>query len=74
MPVKKFSTFHDASRSLWTDRDDPALTRRIRAVWNRAARLCPPDIPRGFRRFRSIAEANLERESWVAARVAKWRR
>lgn len=57
-------------RALWTSSDDPALARRIRSLWARAARLAPPAIPRGLRKFRTIEEAAREREQWERARIA----
>lgn len=42
---------------------------RIRAVWARAALLCPPRLARGVQRFRSIAEANAQREAERTARM-----
>lgn len=71
MPVQRFRDLDEARRALWTHSRDPYLARRIRALWARASRLSPPMIPRGLRKFRSIEEANLEREEWVTARVRK---
>lgn len=69
MPVQRFRSHEDARRALWCDRDDPGLHRRIARLWATARRLMPPSIPRGLRKFRSIEEANREREQWVAERV-----
>jgi len=70
MPVQRFKDPDEARRALWTTSDDPSLARRIRSLWARAARLAPPGIPRGLRMFRSIEEANREREGWERARIA----
>jgi hypothetical protein len=69
MPVQRFRTFDDARRALWCDRDDPSLHRRIARLWATGVRLAPLGIPRGVRKFRSIEEANREREQWIANRI-----
>jgi hypothetical protein len=69
MPVQRFRTFDDARRALWCDQGDPDLHRRIARLWMTSKRLAPLCIPRGLRKFRSIAEANREREQWVTDRV-----
>ncbi len=40
----------------------PELALRIRALWNRAFALCPPEHRPGLRRYRSIEEANQDHE------------
>jgi hypothetical protein len=69
MPIQRFRTHDDARRALWCDREDPDLHRRIARLWAAGARLVPLRIPRGLRKFRSIEEANREREEWVTERV-----
>jgi hypothetical protein len=69
MPVYRFRDLDEARRALWVDPDDPALAKRIRGLWKFSARLVELRIPRGLRRFRSIEEANQEREEWVGARA-----
>ena len=69
MPIRRFRTHDDARRALWCDSDDPTLHRRIARLWSAARRLAAPRIPRGLRKFRSIAEANEEREQWGTARI-----
>lgn len=69
MPVQRFRDLDEARRALWSRRDDVSLASRIRRLWEFSARLAPPVIPRGVRRFRSMEEANAERDSRVAERV-----
>jgi len=69
MPVERFESFEDARRALWVDRDDPDLARRIRELWDFAARLAPAPPFRGLKRFRSIEEANEERDQRTARRM-----
>lgn len=69
MPVQRFRTLDDARRALWTGPDDAKLSHRLRELWRFSARLAPPSFPRGVRRFRTIEEANADREQHVTARV-----
>jgi hypothetical protein len=72
MPVWKFRTFEEAERVLWTTSDDPALPGRIRALWRRSL-AGPLGGPRGVLKYRSIEEANADRDRWEAARVNRLR-
>ena len=68
MPIQKFRDFDAARRALW--RVQPAdLAAHIKALWAFSTRLAPRQIPRGVRKFRSLEEANQEREQWVTRRV-----
>jgi hypothetical protein len=68
--LQKFKSADDAQQALWMDsRDTVRLAARIRSLWSFSARLCPSMIPRGLRKFRSIEEAQEERERWIQARV-----
>ena len=69
MGLQKFRDLEEARQALWTDGADPDLPRRIRRLWDLSVRLAPLCIPRGLRKFRSIEEANEEREVWVRRRV-----
>ena len=69
MPVQRFRHLDDARRALWTSADDASLPGRLRQLWCFSARLVGSSPPRGVRRFRTIEEANAERERRVAARV-----
>ena len=74
MPVWKFRDGED-TRPVWTGPPGhPDLVRRIRFVWALAARLAPPNFPRGVRKYRSIEEANREREEWEVRRCGELRR
>jgi hypothetical protein len=69
VPVHRFRDLDDARRALWTGVDDPNLADRIRRVWRFSARLARPSARRGVLRFRTIDEANAEREQRVTERV-----
>lgn len=69
MPIQKFRDFDEARRSLWVRSGQPDLILRIKRLWEFSARLAPRQIPRGVRKFRSIEEANQERDQWVRRRI-----
>ena len=69
MPIHRFRDLDEARRALWSTSDDPALADRIRRLWRFTARLARPSAPRGLRRFRTIEEANAEREGRITERV-----
>jgi hypothetical protein len=69
MTLQRFRDFEEARRALWIEPGDPRLAARIRSLWAFASRLTPGAAPRGLRRFRSIEDANLEREAWVVRRA-----
>ncbi len=73
MPLQRFRDFDEARRALWVERGDPRLVPRIRSLWAFAARLAPGAAPRGMRRFRTIEDANREREDWSAKRARSLR-
>jgi len=69
MPLQRYRDMDDARRALWVARGDPGLVPRIRSLWAFAARLAPGGAPLGIRRFRTIEDANLDREAWTARRA-----
>lgn len=70
MPLQRFRDFEEAREALWIERGDPRLAARIRSLWEFAGRLAPGAAgPRGIRRFRTIEEANRERDEWIAERA-----
>jgi hypothetical protein len=69
MPLQRFRDFDEARRALWVEPGDPELLPRIRRLWAFASRLAPGSGPRGIRKFRTMEEANRERDEWVELRV-----
>ena len=69
MPIQKFRDLDDARRALWVRPGQADLLLRIKGLWAFSNRLAPRQIPRGVRKFRSIEEANTERDQWVEHRV-----
>jgi hypothetical protein len=58
MPVRKFRTFDEARRALWTAPGDPGLLERLKRLGELAH---PVRRPAGVFRYRSIAEAKARR-------------
>ncbi len=69
MPVQRFRSFADARRALWLPPGDPKLLARIRTLWDFSARLAPGAAPRGVRKFRTLEEANRDRDLWTQRRI-----
>ena len=68
MGVQRFRSFREARLAQWLSPDDPRLLDRIRNWWRTSAMLSPVQLPKGVRKFRSIEEANADRESWPRTR------
>lgn len=71
MPVRKFRTFEQASRALWMDSTDPKLYGAIRSVLATASWVEPLAFPRGVQRFRSIEDADEQREKLLTDRIRR---
>lgn len=74
MTLQRFRDFEEARDALRVRTGDPRLGERIRRLWEFARRLAPGAAPRGLRRFRTIEEANLDRETWTIRRARTLRR
>jgi hypothetical protein len=69
MPVDRFKSVTDMPGLVRFD--GPDLIDRIRALWNRAFALSPPDFPRGISRFTCIEDANQARYDHLVARMRR---
>jgi hypothetical protein len=67
MSLQRFRDLDEARNALWQDRGD--LAERIRRLWEFASRLAPGAAPRGLRKFRTLDEAQREREEWTERRA-----
>ncbi|MCH7823889.1 MAG: hypothetical protein IH849_03730 [Acidobacteria bacterium] len=74
MTVTKFGSFEDARRALWVPAGDLSLASRVRNLWSFSSRIAEVSAPAGVQKFRSIEEANDEREERVKRRVDELRR
>lgn len=74
MGVRRFSHPDEAARALWIDADDPTLAQRVRNLWETASKLATPlRFERGVRRFRSVEEANQDRDRVTDERIKRLR-
>ncbi len=64
MPVYKYKSFEEAERALWNFHPDAAYYKKVAELWNFANKLRPIKYPRGVFKFRTIAEANRQRDEW----------
>lgn len=69
MPVYRFRTIEEMNQHEPPTRAD--LADRIAALWSRAAALAGLESPRGLQRFRTIEEANRERELRTTERIQR---
>ncbi|MEO8383386.1 MAG: hypothetical protein ABI779_27265 [Acidobacteriota bacterium] len=68
MPVWKYKRVEDMPEA-WAMKGDVPLGRRIRAVLSLGPIAGPLRMPRGVRKYRSIEEANADRDHWEQERV-----
>jgi hypothetical protein len=58
-----------AHRDLWCEQPDAACFRRIARLWERSGRLSPRRFPKGVIKYRSLEEAQADRERWQTEHV-----
>ena len=73
MPVYRYRSLEEAQRALWLEPGDPRIARIAEWLWEFSASLLGPaqhmDFgQRGLKKFRSIEEANADRERWETER------
>lgn len=77
MPVRKYRSVEEMpDTALAYDAGDPAIPKVIRHLWDLSERLLWPVgtcIPRGVRKYRSIEDANADRDRWEQERVDRLR-
>jgi len=71
MPVKRLRTLEEAEDALVWDPNDPDLWRAIAGLWELSSRLCPPRLPPGVYKHRSIENLNRQREAWEEAAIRR---
>jgi len=67
MPVRKIRDLQEMEDSLWREPGSPELLQAINAVLRFAARTFPRHFPPGVYKYRSIEEAERQREIWEEA-------
>jgi hypothetical protein len=71
MPIQKFKTFEEAQRALWCFNPDENYYRNVRELFKLGDRLCPPDFPRGIFKYKTIEEANKQKDEWILENALK---
>ncbi|PYS39088.1 MAG: hypothetical protein DMG14_15295 [Acidobacteria bacterium] len=76
MPVRKYRSLEDMNReNRWLPTGDSSILQKIRYLWRFSELLLRPVgtcIPRGIRKYRSIEEANADRDRWEKERVDRF--
>jgi hypothetical protein len=73
MPVYKYKTFEQADKALWNFNPDEEYYKQVAELWRFANKLSPITYPKGIFKFRSIEEANKQRQEWELAHAKKMR-
>jgi hypothetical protein len=77
MSVQKYRTLEEMNRRRqWLPAGDASILRKIRYLWRFSELLLRPVgtcIPQGIRKYRSIEEANADRDRWEQERVERLR-
>ena len=77
MPVRKYRTLEEMNlERRWLPAGDSSISQKIRYLWRFSELLLWPVgtcIPRGVRKYRSIEEANADRDRWEKERVDRIR-
>lgn len=76
MPVWKYKTLDEMNRHQrrWLKKGDPRIITKIRSIWDACETLLQPAgtlVPRGIRKYRSVEEADADRQRWEDARI-RW--
>jgi hypothetical protein len=71
MGIEKFKSFEEAERALWCIEPDAKYYKQVAQLWNLANRLCPPNFPRGIFKYRTIEEANKQKDEWILVNALK---
>ncbi len=64
MPVYKYKTFEDADRAQWNFYPDEGYLKKVLELWNFANKLSPLSYPKGIFKYRTLEEANKQRDEW----------
>lgn len=71
MRVQKFRSVEDMPPAHLVERPGLDLGDRIRAMWRRSALLFPRQFPKGVRKYRTLEEADADREAMLRADMAR---
>ena len=71
MPIRKFRSVEEMNQPRWREPGDPELLDAIRYLWELAQMGAAPRFPPGVYKHSSIEEAQLLRQEWQDANVAR---
>lgn len=74
MPVRKFRTLEEAEKALWRPPFDPDNLRIAASVTTLAMKLAGMALPKGVFKFRTLEEADRERERLISKSIRERRR
>ena len=73
MPIRKYRTLEEMNlERRWLPTGDSSIPQKIRYLWRFSELLLRPVgtcIPRGVRKYKSIEEANADRDRWEQERI-----
>jgi len=73
MSLQKFKSFEEAERALWCLNPDEKYFKQVRELFKLANRLCPPNFPWGVFKYRTIEDADKDKEKWLLQNALKKR-
>ncbi|KAA3617038.1 MAG: hypothetical protein D8M58_04425 [Calditrichaeota bacterium] len=65
MSVQKYKTLSEAEEALWNFYPDDKYYDEIRALFNLACKMNPPNFPRGVFKYKTLEEANKQKMEWI---------
>jgi hypothetical protein len=71
MPVRKFRSIEEMKQPRWLDAGDPSIGGKFRYLWSLAGALNQVRAPRGVHKYRSIEEADANREAREREGIAR---
>jgi hypothetical protein len=74
MPIRKFRTLEEAEKALWREPFDPENLRVSASVTNLAMGLARITLPKGVFKYRSLEEADQERDRQIAEMIRERRK
>ncbi len=74
MPVRKFRTLEEAEKALWRKPFDPENLRIAASVTSLAMGLARITLPKGVFKYRSLEEADQERERRIVQMIRERRK
>lgn len=71
MSVEKFRHVDDLGKTSWVSPDSPGFADRVAGLWQTSLLLSGYTPPRGVQKFRTLEEADAERQARMIARMRR---